>query len=80
MNRSIKKITLFFLGIGILALSVQGAYAQALDFFSNTQSLDLRSSGSDGAPGFNPCAGGNHREQHDMHRRSGRFRAPLGSA
>lgn len=58
MNRSIKKITLFFLGIGILALSVQGAYAQALDFFSNTQSLDLRSSGSNGAPGFNPCAGG----------------------
>ncbi|MCG3117253.1 MAG: hypothetical protein LLH30_16415 [Candidatus Manganitrophus sp. SA1] len=58
MNRSIKKITLFFLGIGILAFSVQGAYAQALDFFSNTQSLDLRSSGSDGAPGFNPCAGG----------------------
>lgn len=58
MNRSIKKITLFFLGIGILALSVQGAYAQALDFFSNTQSLDLRSTGSNGAPGFNPCAGG----------------------
>lgn len=57
MNRSIKKITLFFLGIGILAFSVQGAYAQALDFFSNTQSLDLRSSGSDGAPGFNPCTG-----------------------
>ncbi|NKE72471.1 hypothetical protein [Candidatus Manganitrophus noduliformans] len=58
MNRPIKKITLFVLGIGILAFSVQGAYAQALDFFSNTQSLDKRSSGSDGAPGFNPCAGG----------------------
>lgn len=58
MNRSIKKITLFVLGIGILAFSVQGAYAQALDFFSNTQSLDLRSNGSNGDPGFNPCAGG----------------------
>jgi hypothetical protein len=57
MNRSIKKFTLFVLGIGILAFSVQGAYAQALDFFSNTQSLDKRSSGSDGAPGFNPCTG-----------------------
>lgn len=58
MNRFIKKIALFVLGIGILAFSVQGAYAQALDFFSNTQSLDQRSSGSDGKPGFNPCAGG----------------------
>lgn len=58
MNRSIKKMAQFVLSIGILAFSVQGVYAQALDFFSNTQSLDLRSSGSDGAPGFNPCAGG----------------------
>ncbi len=56
MNRS-KKTVLFVLGIGILAFSVQGAFAQSRDFFSNTQSLDLRSSGSDGAPGFNPCTG-----------------------
>lgn len=58
MNRSIKKTALFVLGIGILAFSVQGAFAQSKDFFSNTQSTDLRSSGSNGAPGFNPCAGG----------------------
>lgn len=58
MNRLMKKMVLFVLGIGILAFSVQGAHAQALDFFSNTQSLDKRSSGSDGSPGFNPCAGG----------------------
>lgn len=57
MNRSIKKITLFVMGIGILAFSVQGAYAQSLDFFSSTQSLDQRSSGTNGAPGFNPCTG-----------------------
>jgi hypothetical protein len=57
MNQSIKKTALFVLGLGILAFSVQGAYAQSNDFFSNTQSLDERSSGSDGKPGFNPCAG-----------------------
>lgn len=58
MNRSIKKMAQFVLSIGILAFSVQGVRAQSNDFFSNTQSLDLRSSGSNGAPGFNPCAGG----------------------
>lgn len=58
MNRSIGKMALFVLGIGILAFSVQGAHAQSNDFFSNTQSLDQRSSGTDGKPGFNPCAGG----------------------
>ena len=44
--------------IAILAFSFQGAYAQSLDFFSNTQSLDQRSNASDGKPGFNPCGNG----------------------
>jgi len=58
MNRPIRMLTLFVLGIGILAFSAQGTHAQSIDFFSSTQSTDLRSSGSNGAPGFNPCAGG----------------------
>lgn len=58
MNRSIRKTALLVLGIGILAFSTQGAYAQSNDFFSSTQSLDKRSNGTTGAPGFDPCAGG----------------------
>jgi|SRR5579884_1537271 len=58
MSRSLKKLALFVLGIGILALSAQGAFAQTLDFFSNTQNLDQRTNGTNGAPGFNPCVGG----------------------
>lgn len=58
MNRSIRKTALFVLGVGILAFSVQGAFAQSNDFFSNTILTGERSSGTDGKPGFNPCAGG----------------------
>jgi len=41
--------------IGVLSL---GSISWAVDPNINTQSTDLRSSGSDGNPGFNPCVGG----------------------
>lgn len=58
-QRSIKKIALFVLAIGVLAFSVQGAFAQSNDFFSNTQSTDQRAAAATPtAPGFDPCRGG----------------------
>ncbi|MBI3803364.1 MAG: hypothetical protein HY282_06335 [Nitrospirae bacterium] len=58
-HTSTKKIALLVAAIGILALSCQAAFAQSNDFFSNTQSTDLRAAaGTPTAPGFDPCRGG----------------------
>lgn len=56
---SIKTGAMFLAATAILAFSAQGVFAQSNDFFSSTQSADLRASAATPeAPGFDPCRGG----------------------
>src|SRR5581483_876008 len=56
---SIKTGAMFLAATAVLAFSSQGAFAQSNDFFSSTQSTDLRATAaSPAAPGFDPCRGG----------------------
>lgn len=54
ISKTLWVMSLLLLG-GVLLLPEAG---WAVDANFNTQSVDLRSNGSDGNPGFNPCAGG----------------------
>src|SRR5581483_7866358 len=55
---TLKKISataLLLLGGGFVLAATE---VQAVDFNINTQLTDLRSNGTNGNPGFNPCVGG----------------------
>lgn len=56
---SIRAMAMLLVAIAVLTFSPQGAFAQANDFFSSTQSDNQRSTATTPtAPGFDPCRGG----------------------
>lgn len=54
----IKRLTLFVFSVMMISVSYSDVSAQTSDFFTNTQTSDSRSDGSNNNPGFNPCVGG----------------------